>query len=235
MFAIYKRELKSYFTSMIGCAFMAFFIAIGGLYFMVYNLYNGYIYFSYALYSTTFFLMIGVPFLTMKSFAEEKKNKTEQLLMTAPISLTKVVMGKYLAMLSILAVPMLFFCTIPLLIYSFGAAAFLIDYASIVAYFLLASVYIAIGMFLSALTESQVIAAITTFVALYILYMWEALASFVPVTFIQNILYEFSLSGVLDNFVSNQLFDIPGLVALVSASGIFVFLTVQTLQKRRWS
>ncbi|MFI3209027.1 MAG: ABC transporter permease [Eubacteriales bacterium] len=235
MRAIYKRELQSYLTSMIGCVFIAFFIAIGGLYFMVYNLFNGYTYFSYALYSTTFFMIIGIPMITMKSFADEKKNKTEQLLMTAPISLTKIVLGKYFAMLTIFAIPNLVYCVFPLLIKSFGIGYFLVDYSALLAYYLLGAVFIAVGMFLSTLTESQVIAAIMSFVALYILYMWEALLSFLPFTTIATVLTEYALLSVFDDFAINRLFNIPGLIAYISVAGVFVFLTIQTLQKRRWS
>ncbi len=222
-------------TSMIGCVFMAFFIAIGSLYFMAYNLMSGYTYFSYAIYSTTFFLMIGVPILTMKSFAEEKKNKTEQLLMTSPNSLTNIVLGKYFAMLTIFAIPNILFCVFPLIIKTYGEAHFLNDYASIFAYFLFGSVFIAVGMYLSSLTESQVIAAISTFAALFVLYMWESLVTFLPFTNLQTYLSELSLVAILDNFAIYKLFDVTGLIAYISVAGVFVFLTVQTLQKRRWS
>lgn len=235
MRAIYKRELKSYMTSMIGCVFIAFFIAIGSLYFMAYNLVSGYVYFSYAIYSTTFFLMLGIPILTMKSFAEEKKNKTEQLLMTAPLSLTKVVLGKYFAMLTIFAIPNVLFCVFPVIIKTYGEAYFLVDYSAIMAYFLLGGVFIAVGMYISSLTESQVIAAIASFAALFVLYMWESLMSFIPFTTLQTLLTEFSLMSVLDNFAVNKIFDVTGLIAYISVAGVFVFLTIQTLQKRRWS
>lgn len=235
MLAIYKRELKSYMTSMIGCVFIAFFIAVGSLYFMAYNLMSGYTYFAYAIYSTTFFLMIGVPILTMKSFAEEKKNKTEQLLMTSPNSLTNIVLGKYFAMLTIFAIPIALFTTFPLIIQSYGEGHLLMDYSTMLAYFLLGSVFIAVGMYLSSLTESQVIAAISTFATLFVLYMWESLVSFLPFTTLQTYLYDLSLLSVLDNFVANKIFDVTGLIAYVSVAGVFVFLTVQTLQKRRWS
>ena len=98
MTAIYKRELKSYFNSMTGYVFIAFFTAFMGIYFMAYNLYSGYPYFSYALNSTMTILLIAVPVLTMKSFAEDKKTKTDQLLLTAPVSVTQIVLGKYFAM-----------------------------------------------------------------------------------------------------------------------------------------
>ena len=103
MKAIYKRELRSYFTSMTGCVFAAFVTIIGGVYFMVYNLNSGYPFFSYSLSGVIFALLICVPMLSMKCFAEERKHKTEQLWLTSPVSLTEVILGKYFAMISVLS------------------------------------------------------------------------------------------------------------------------------------
>ncbi|MFI3237779.1 MAG: ABC transporter permease [Lachnospiraceae bacterium] len=235
MLAIYKRELHSYFTSMTGCAFIAFTTALGSLYFILYNMYSGYAYFAYALVSTVFFMIITIPILTMRSFAEDKRNKTEQLLMTAPISLTKIVLGKYFAILTVFAVPVSIFCTFPLIIDHLGYANFFIDYSTILAYFLFGAVFISVGMYVSALTESQVIAAIGSFAILYIFYMWDSFILFCPVYELIDVLAEFSLMGILNNFAYNKIFDAVGLVTYISVAFIFVFLTIQTLQKRRWS
>ena len=172
MLAIYKREWKSYFHSMIGCIIVAFMIAFTGIYFMAYNLYSGYPFFSYVLRAINYVLIIVVPLLTMRSFAEERRNKTDQLLLCAPVRLSQVVLGKYFAMVSVFAIPCLVFCFYPLIIKSFGTAYLKVDYAAIFMFFLLGCVYIAIGMFLSSLTESQIIAAITTFGTLMIIYRW---------------------------------------------------------------
>lgn len=94
MLAIYKREVRSYFQSMVGCVFVAFLIAFTGIYFMAYNLTAGYPYFSYTLSGTLIVFIVGIPLITMRSFSEERKNKTDQLLLTAPVSLWKVVLGR---------------------------------------------------------------------------------------------------------------------------------------------
>lgn len=180
MTAIYKRELKSYFNSMTGYVFIAFFTAFMGIYFMAYNLYSGYPYFSYALNSTMTILLIAVPVLTMKSFAEDKKTKTDQLLLTVPVSVTQIVLGKYFAMVTVFLIPVLISCLCPLIIKANGEAYLLTDYASILAFFLLGCIFIAIGMFISALTESQVIAAVGTFGILFVLCLWSDLISFLP-------------------------------------------------------
>lgn len=288
MKAIYKRELRSYFTSMIGCAFVAFLTIIGGVYFMVYNLSSGYPYFAYSLSGVIFAILITIPVLSMKCFAEERKNKTDQLLLTSPVSLPKIILGKYFAMITVFAIPCLIYCLFPLIIKFQGNAHLLVDYASILAFYLLGCVFIGIGMFLSSLTESPVIAAISTCGVLFFLYMLENLLNYVPTSalssvivliivltlaaglifhitknqviagtveiagvaitiaayfikssifenLIHDILEHFVLTDVFYNFAQNYIFDIGGLLYYLSIIILFVFLTIQTFQKRRWS
>ena len=288
MLAIYKRELKAYFQSMTGCVFIAFPVMFTGIYFMAYNLNAGYPYFSYTLSGSLFVFIVGIPLLTMRSFSEERRNKTDQLLLTAPVSLTQVVLGKYLAMVSVLAIPNLIFCLFPLLIKMQGSAYLLVDYSSIAVFFLLGCVYLAIGMFLSALTESQIIAFISTFGILLLLYLWDGILAFLPtsalsglvgicllltvvtayiyhmtgnwmmsagiegigmmalvVTYVidsswyENILTKLlgrlALADVFTKITSSNLIDVSGLLLYVSILVIFVFLTIQAIQKRRWS
>lgn len=180
MSAIYKRELRSYFNSMTGWVFAAALTVFVGIYFTAYNLFSGSTYFSYALSATLIVFMALIPVLTMRSFAEERHSKTDQLLLTSPVSLTGVVLGKYLAMLSVLAAPVLLACLCPLIIRMNGTAHFKADYATLLAYFLLAAVEIAIGMLVSALTESQIIAAVGAFCLLLTLYLWDGLVSLLP-------------------------------------------------------
>lgn len=288
MLAIYERELKSYFHSMTGCVFIAFLVMFTGIYFMAYNLNAGYPYFSYTLSGSLIVFLVGIPLLTMRSFSEERKTKTDQLLLTAPVSLTKVVLGKYFAMVTVLAVPNVIFCLFPLLIKLQGTAYLLVDYSSIAVFFLLGCVYLAIGMFMSSLTESQIIAFISTFGILLLLYLWDGILSFLPgsafsgmigilliltlivvyiyhmtknwmlaagieavgiaaaliVYFVKSSLYEnlltkllgrLALADVFMNISSSNIVDVSGLLLYVSIPIIFVFLTIQTIQKRRWS
>lgn len=286
MLAIYKRELKSYFHSMTGCVFIAFLVMFTGIYFMAYNLNAGYPYFSYTLSGSLIVFLVGIPLLTMRSFSEERKTKTDQLLLTAPVSLTKVVLGKYFAMVTVLAVPNVIFCLFPLLIKLQGTAYLLVDYSSIAVFFLLGCVYLAIGMFMSSLTESQIIAFISTFGILLLLYLWDGILAFLPssalsgmigilliltlivvyiyhmtknwmlaagieavgiaaaliVYFVKSSLYEnlltkllgrLALADVFMNISSSNIVDVSGLLLYVSILIIFVFLTIQTIQKRR--
>lgn len=182
MKAVYKREVQSYFNSMIGWMFTAVLTAFIGIYFMAYNLFQGDAYFSTALGATLFVLMVLVPILTMRSMAEERRSRTDQLLLTAPVSVTAVVMGKYLAMLTVLACPLVIACLCPLIIHFNGTAFLLADYATILAFFLLGAVEIAVGLLISALTESQVLSAVGTFGLLLVLYLWDGLVAYLPST-----------------------------------------------------
>ena len=288
MLAIYKREFKSYFQSMVGCVFVAFLVAFTGIYFTAYNLNAGYPYFSYTLSGSLIVFIVGIPLITMRSFAEERKNKTDQLLLTAPVSLTKIVLGKYLAMISVVAIPNLIFCLFPLLIKMNGTAYLKTDYISIGVFFLLGCVYVAIGMFMSALTESQMIAFITTFGLLLILYLWSGIIGFLPSSAIGSliglivvftiiiayvyymtenwmlsavlevlgivasvatyivksslfenlltkILGKLALADVFTDITNNHIVDITGIVLYLSVIAIFIVLTIQAIQKRRWS
>ncbi|RGH38775.1 ABC transporter [Firmicutes bacterium OM07-11] len=288
MLAIYKREFKSYFQSMVGCVFVAFLVAFTGIYFTAYNLNAGYPYFSYTLSGSLIVFIVGIPLITMRSFAEERKNKTDQLLLTAPVSLTKIVLGKYLAMISVVAIPNLIFCLFPLLIKMNGTAYLKTDYISIGVFFLLGCVYVAIGMFMSALTESQMIAFITTFGLLLILYLWNGIIGFLPSSAIGSligliviftiiiayiyhmtenwmisavlevigivasvatyivksslfenlltkILGKLALADVFTDITNNHIVDITGIVLYLSVIAIFIVLTIQAIQKRRWS
>ena len=288
MLAIYKKELRSYFQSMIGCVFVAFLVLFTGIYFTAYNLTAGYPYFSYTLSGSLIVFIVGIPLITMRSFSEERKNKTDQLLLTAPVSLTKVVLGKYFAMVTVVAVPNVIFCLFPLIIKMNGTAYLKVDYISIGVFFLLGCVYLAIGMFLSTLTESQIIAFVSTFGVLLLLYLWNGIVSFLPSSasgclvglllilsviilyiwqmtlnwvlsavmeavcvigcvtayFVKPALFENLLSKLLGKLAfadvftgitQNHIVDLSGIILYLSVITVFIFLTVQTIQKRRWS
>lgn len=134
--------------------------------FSAYQLDAAYPRFEYTLSALTFVFLISVPILTMRTLAEERKQKTDQLLLTAPVSVGKIVMGKYLALVTIFAIPMAIICLYPLVMSKFGTVSFGTAYTGILGFFLLGCANLAIGVFISSLTESQVIAAVLTFVFL---------------------------------------------------------------------
>lgn len=189
MLAVYKKELRSYFTSMIGWVFIAFFLVLVGLYFMVYNLMNGYTDISYVFQGIEmFFILLLVPVLTMRIIAEENRQKTDQLLYTSPVSITKIILGKYFALITLLGIAMLIVCVYPLILSGLvkevatgtESVDFAIAYGSALGFFLLGSAYIAIGMFISSLTESQVIAAVASGVIMIFTYLMTSLAQMLP-------------------------------------------------------
>ncbi len=288
MTAVYKRELRTYFQSMTGPVFIAFLLAFTGIYFVAYNLSAGYPYFSYTLSGSLIVFLVGIPLITMRSFSEERRSRTDQLLLTAPVSLFRIVMGKYFAMITVIAIPNVIFCIYPLIIRSQGTAYLTVDYISIFVFFLLGCVYAAIGMFISALTESQMIAFISTFGILLVLYLWDGILSLLPSSAISGLagvvvilaavvfyiyhmtdnitlagiigaagtaaavifyivrpgLFEnllstllgrLALANVFTDITANSIVDVTGIVLYLSIIAVFVFLTVQTVQKRRWS
>ena len=232
MIAIYKRELGAYFHSMTGYICAAFLIFCVGIYFMASNLFSGYPSFSYALNSSLFIFMLTTPILTMRSMAEDRRNKTDQLLLTSPVSITKVVLGKYFAMLTVLALPCLVFCVCPLIILANGNATLASDYASILMFFLMGSVCVAVGLLISSLTESQVIAAIGTFGAVLLLLLWKSLMSFIPssawASLVGMLLIALLLGVVLNALTGNYL--LSTIVAAVAMAAEFVvFLARRSL------
>lgn len=232
MIAIYKRELGAYFHSMTGYICAAFLIFAVGIYFMATNLFSGYPSFSYALNSSLFIFMLTTPILTMRSMAEDRRNKTDQLLLTSPVSITKVVLGKYFAMLTVLALPCLVFCLCPLIILANGNATLASDYASILMFFLMGSVCVAVGLLISSLTESQVIAAIGTFGAVLLLLLWKSLMSFIPssagASLVGMLLIALLLGVVLNALTGNYV--LSTIVAAVAMAAEFVvFLARRSL------
>lgn len=180
MLAIYKKELRSYFTSIIGYVFIAFFLVIIGIYYSVQNLIYGYANFEYTLSNITFLFVLLAPLLTMRLMAEENKQKTDQLLYTSPLTATSIVAGKLLAVCSILLIAMGVICFYPLILSLYGTVNMAAAYASILGFFLLGSAYLAIGLFISSLTESQVVAAVISFIVFLVTVLMDGIAGILP-------------------------------------------------------
>ena len=236
MSAIFKREFKAYFQSVIGWLFLAVTLCLYGLYFYVYNLVYGYPSISNTLSAISFIFLITVPLLTMRILAEERKNKTDQMILTAPVSVGKVVAAKYLAMAAVYTVVIAVIAVTPLILSAFGTVAFGESYAALLGFWLYGLSCIAIGMFLSSLTESQVIAAVITFAALFVGYMMGSICGLISSSgnLLTKILGCYDLTSPLDNF-SSGMFDLSGVIYYLTLIVLFLFLTVQSIQKRRWS
>ena len=287
MRSVYKKELKGYLTSMQGYVFMAFILLIIGIYFTAYNLNYASPDFGYTLSAITFVFLIITPVLTMRILAEEKKNKTDQLLLTSPVPVWKIVLGKYLGMVTIYLIPVLIAGLYPFILSKYGTVSYSMAFTAIIGFFFLGCANLSIGLFLSSITQSQVIAAVLTFAALFCSFMMNGIESFFSQTaitsmmaflvlavvaavfvyqmtkdnlltgitgivlagivlivyFVKSSLYEGAIQKLLDllavtnhfdNFVGGIL-DLTGIVYMLSVICIFVFLTIQSIQKRRWS
>lgn len=180
MLAIYKKELKSYFTSMMGYVFIAFFLVIIGIYFAANNLYGQLASFEYVLSAATFLFVILVPILTMRIMAEEKKQKTDQLLLTSPLSVGKIILGKYLALLTVFLIGIAITCLYPFILLQYGDVSLKIAYSAVLGFFLMGATYIAVGLFISSMTESQVVAAVISFVTILLTLLMDSLATMLP-------------------------------------------------------
>lgn len=180
MTAIYRRELRSYFQGMTAYVFIAFLLVFAGIYTMVYNLDAGYPNFEYVLQAMTIIFLIAIPILTMRVIAEERRQKTDQLLYALPLGMTRVVMGKYLAMLTVVAIPCVIMGLYPLLLSTFGSVFLPTAYGTLVGFFLLSATLAAIGLFISSLTENQAVAAGLCFGVMLMLYFMSDLSSMVP-------------------------------------------------------
>ena len=236
MLAIVKREVKSYFQNVLGWLFIAALVAVYGVYFFAYNLQGGYPYISYALSGVSFILLIAVPILSMRCMAEERKSKVDQLLLTAPVTVGKIVLAKYLALVFVFTLGMLIVGITPLILSSFGTVPLGESFAAIVGFWLMGCVFLAIGLFISSITESQVIAAVLSFVALFLGYMMNSIVSMImdTETIIAKILLSFDLYTPFTTFL-NGCIDLRAVFYYVSVAMFMVFLAAQSIQKRRWS
>ena len=236
MLAIFKREFKSYFQNVIGWLFVAALLAVYGLYFYVYNLKNGYPYISYDLNGIGFIMMIAVPILTMRSLSDEKKTKTDQLMLTSPVSVGRIVAGKYLAMAAVYTIVIALFALSPLVLSIYGKVALSEAYVALFGYWLYGLSCIAVGLFISSISESVIISAILTFTALFLSYMMQSITGLISSSgnLLTKVLNCFDLYTPFENFVSGC-FSVTSAAYYVTVILLLCFLTTQSIQKRRWA
>lgn len=228
MLAIYKKELRQYFFSMVGFVFMAFFLAIVGLYTWAGNFANGLGNFELTLGNLTFIYVILIPILTMRIIAEEKRQKTDQLLYTSPVSMGKIVVAKYFAVMTLFTIVILVISLYPLILAQYGRDVRLaLAYSSLIGYYLLGAANIAIGVFISAITESQIIAAVVSFIVLLFTNIASSIVSLLPSdSFSQCVIIAvvaIALCIVAYNVMKNIVVSIVlGIVAQAVIWGIYV-------------
>ena len=236
MWAIFKREFKSYFQNVVGWLFVAALLAVYGLYYYVYNLKNGYPYISYDLKGIAFIMMIAVPILTMRSLSDERKSKTDQLMLTAPVSVGKIVAGKYLAMATVFTVDIIIFAISPLVLSIFGTVALGESYVALLGFWLYGCACIAVGLFISSISESVIISAILTFAALFISYMMQSITGLISSSgnLLTKVLDCFDLYTPFEGYMSGCL-DVTSSVYYITVVLLLCFITTQSIQKRRWA
>ncbi len=235
MLAIYKRELRSYFVSPIGYIFVAVFLIASGLLFSYCTLQAG----SGSSVSTYFatlmyMFIIVLPLLTMKLFSDEKKMRTEQLLLTSPVSLMGMVAAKFLAAYTVFATTYLISCLDFLLLYQYGTPNSAILLGSSLAILLAGAACIAVGVFISALTENQLISALGTMAILVFFVLTSLLNGYIDNAVIRGMINWVSIMERFINFTSG-IFDFNAIVYYLSLAFVFLFLTVRVYDKRRWN
>jgi len=189
MIGIYKKELKTYFSTPTGYVFMGFFLLIAGFFFAISNLFSMSADYNGMLGNLTFIFLIVVPILTMRLLSEEMRQKTDILLLTSPLNVNEIVIGKYLAALTVFLITLLITCLYPIMMSFFGEIAVWEIIGGYIGFFLLGSTFIAIGLFISSLTDNQVIAAVVTFSVLLLLWVIDSLQSIVPTTTLSGVVF----------------------------------------------
>lgn len=234
MFAIYKRELSQYFSSTLGYIFMAVFLALSGVLVWFTTFFSASSSFSVYFFIIIFFFIILIPILTMRLLSDERRTKTEQILLTSPVSLSGIISAKFFAALTLFEVTFLlsFLNFIPVSFYGkINMAEILSNFVGLTC---LASSLIAIGVFISALTESQFIAAIGSIATILGLLLVGLFSSSITSDFLRVVVKWFS---ILDRYVNFRygIFDVSSVLYYISITAIFLFLTVRVYEKRRWA
>ena len=234
MLTIMRREFNSYFSSPIGFIYLAVFYILSGFFFfsstLLYNTTDMSSLFS-SLYTIIMFL---IPILTMRLLSEEKKQKTDQLLITSPISLFSLIMGKYLSALLVFSTGIAVTILYAVVLASFTPIEWAVFLGHLIGLFLLGMALIAIGMFLSAITESQVIAAVSGFAVMLVLMMIDPLAQYFKTPFISSALSGLSFNSRYNSFTLG-IIDFSNVLFFLSVAAVFIFFTIRVFEKRRWS
>ena len=233
MFAVLKRELSAYFSSPIGYIYLAVFYVFSGYFFF------GVLYSNTTSLSNVFngmftIIMLLIPILTMRLMSEDLKNKTDQALLTAPISLVSLVLGKFLAALIVYCLGVAITLVYGVVIAAFAPPDWTVVFGNVLGMLLLGAALIAIGMFISALTENQVIAAVGGFAVGFSLILVNSLSALISIEWLKKFVSGLSFMERYDEF-TNGILDISNIFFFVSVCAVFVFFTVRVIEKRRWA
>lgn len=233
MRAVFKREFRSYFSTPIGFIVLAVFYFFLGLFFSIIYSY-GSPNVSEVIVAMSTVIVFTMPVITMRLMSEDRRQKVDQALLTAPVSLTSIVMGKFFAALALFVIGFAPTVIFEIIVASYVSVNLMSFIYSLLGMLLLGSALIAIGMFISSLTESSVISAILTLVInILVLYM-SSFASMINVTWLANVVEKAAFITAFEGFGEN-IFSVSDVVYFVSISAAFLFLCVRSLDKRRWA
>lgn len=224
MWAIFKKEFKTYFLSPIGYVVIGIFLFVFSVFFFLTSLEFGSVDLGGLYYYTALYgLMIIVPILTMRMFAEERKNGTEQLILTSPINMIEVVFGKFLAALAVIVVTLLVSFMYFAIVCYFGTPNIKVVLVHMLGFVLISSAALSIGMFASSITENQIIAGIITIAFLIMsLFMQD----------LNSVFSNFALMNFYQNF-SSGVISLVEVVGLLSFTGMFTAFTIIVMQRRK--
>ena len=234
MGAIIKRELSSYFNSAIGYIVLAVFYFFSGLFFYLYCLRSNTTSMSYVFLSMLMIVMLIIPIITMRSFSEEKKQKTDQALLTAPVSLTEIVLGKFFGAFLLYCLCNAVYILYVFIIACYASPDWAVFLTTMLGMLLMGGALIAIDLFISILTESQIIAAILSIGVGLFLYMLDSLASIFNSEWVTALFGSISFDSHFTNFI-NGIINLSSVLFFLSVIAIFLFLCIRVLDKRRWS
>ena len=229
MIPIYKKEIRTYFTQMMGYIFLAFMLLLMGLFFTLINLLSRDANFHFVLANTTLFFLFLVPILTMRLFSEEARHKTDQLLFTSPLSVVQIVLGKFLAALTLFLIGVAITVIFPLMLSRFAEFMPVSRIVgTYVGWILVGACCIAVGVFISVLTDNQIIAAVGTFGALFTMFLMEAFAISMPTSTFASLMFVgliiVAVAGIWFNSTRNILSSVTvGLFGIAVAAGLYLF------------
>ena len=234
MWAVFKREVQSYFFSPLGYVIMGFFLLVSGFFFTANNIFPMNSSFNAVLGNTSFIFLMLVPILTMRLLSEEKKTKTDQMLITSPLSLTAIVLGKYFAAVSVFLATLVISFVYPIILLTLGQPSVGEIVAGYIGFFLMGCTFIAVGLFISALTENQITAATSTFGVLLLSWVLDWVVPNINSPAVVSIIEWVSVLKRFSSFMMGVLSPSP-IIYYLSFSALFVFLTIRVIEKRRWS
>ena len=239
MGAIYRREMGAFFTSGVAYVFLTVFTLLSGIFFFFGVIGSGTTETSPMFSSMFIVVLFLIPILTMKLLSEEKKNRTDQGLLTAPVGLWEIVLGKYFAALTLFIIAESIVFVYAIILSALGNVVWQTLIGNYFAMLFLGAAFIAVGLFVSSLTENQITAAIISMVVLFVIYLSEMLAAnFENGNKLQQLAYKAITTIAFYskyNEFTNGVFSLPSIVFFISVAFLFNFFTVRVLEKRRWS